>query len=236
MSVNIPKEARITAESGKGILNPPDGLTVREQARWWVKEPEMLLVAMSNGNISPEVMDAIERAAKDNDLAFKVIDSTKVDGLTNEDRSRLFALSTDGGDWMPSKRGRSSKALSNLRMAFKIREVSDEPTRKKMLTEAIYAESNGMIEKDAVRKRIKEIEKLWESISSVNPLFIEAFIEACPEKLAISAEQICELIIGGEAELPALMDAEGIEITLENLIKLMDHGIKGLTPLFFNRK
>lgn len=108
--------------NGQRELHPPEGLSLREQARWWCCEPEALLVAFRNDSLSDDAKQAIECVAKDNDLAHKVIDSKVVPGLSASERARLFELLTDGGtrSSQPSKRGPKRKIKHALDVADSI--------------------------------------------------------------------------------------------------------------------
>lgn len=62
--------------------------------------------------------------AKDVDLAHKVIDSAKVSGLTNAERSRLFDLLTGGGEWEGKKHNEKSEAVRDLKLALELEHVT----------------------------------------------------------------------------------------------------------------
>jgi len=174
---------------------PPDGLSAGEQARWWLREPEMLLVAQFNGDISEQVMQAIERAAKDNDLAHKIIDAKKVDGLTNAERSRLFEILTDGGAWEPKRKGPPSTALSDLRIAFELKNVLDSEERKQKLSAAIHQDfGGGKVEADRIRKRIKRIEALWEAVRQFDHDVIASLLEDISDYDNMDADMIPRIL------------------------------------------
>ncbi|RII28906.1 MAG: hypothetical protein CXR31_03265 [Geobacter sp.] len=166
----------MTKTNSKAVLSPPDGLSMREQARWWTCNPESLLAALKNGTISGELFNAIERAAKDTDLAMKIADREQVNGLTQEERGRLFSLLTDGGELGGPKKGAPSRALSDLCMAHAIKHITDPHKRKQELRKAIVAELGGTAEEDRIRKRIKRIEDLWRLASQFNPNSIEMLL------------------------------------------------------------
>jgi hypothetical protein len=197
--VKVPKDSQLQ------IISPPHGSSIREQARWWMFRGELAALALSNGMIPDNVIEAIKLASSDNDLAFKIIDKKKVESLANEERSRLFSLLTDGGEWSGQKMGAPSKAVSDLRMAFDIREIVDDKERYDQLKNAIFTESGGCIEISAIKLRIKRIENLWQQVNQLNPLFIKAFLEACPDDLALEAKKISWLLNGAVENIPEPM-------------------------------
>lgn len=197
--VKVPKDSQLQ------MLSPPDGLTGHDQARWWMARGELAALAMSNNMIPDDVIEAIKLASSDNDLAFKIINKKKVDGLANEERSRLFSLLTDGGEWSGQKMGAPSKAVFDLRMAFAIREIEADKERADLLETAIFTESGGCIEISAIKLRIKRIENLWQQVNRLNPLLIKAFLEACPDDLALDAKKICWLLNGAAENIPEPM-------------------------------
>lgn len=178
----------------QGILCPPEGLTVREQARWWAGEPEMLMVALANDDISPDVMSEIARVAKQNDLAFKVANRKKVDGLTNDDRDEIFSMLTDGGECPVPRQGPPSKALTDLRFAYDIREVTEQAQRRKLLREAILKEF--AVSDEAVNKRIQRIEKLWQSLIHIDSDLIGSLLQASQPDDTLTYEDIHWLLSG----------------------------------------
>jgi hypothetical protein len=108
----------MSSERSKGILYPPDGLTINEQARWWMSDAVMLQVGLTNKEISKEVMLAIKQVAKDNDLAYKIIDDKIVKGLTNEERGRLYFVLTVGGEWQGNDKSRPPETVRDLLLAL----------------------------------------------------------------------------------------------------------------------
>jgi len=168
-------------DSGYGVFCPPEGLTTEEQARWWLSEPVMFMMAVNNGSIPSNVMAAIEETTKDHGHAFKIIDEKRVRGLTNEERSRLFYILTNGGEWSGRKQGASTKTLQNLRLAYATREISDLNTRRDMLSDAILKQSGGMISKDGIYRRIRRIDQLWQSVCHYKPGVIACIVNSCPE-------------------------------------------------------
>ena len=107
---------------GDGIMTPPDGLSLRDQARWWLQEPVMLEIALENNSISREVFEEMQKVGIDKDsnlkLAHEIIDRCKVPGMKAEDRSRMYANLTDGGEWSPTGRGRKSNVARDLKVAL----------------------------------------------------------------------------------------------------------------------
>lgn len=179
----------------QGLSCPPDGLTALGQARWWLREPEKLLFALRNGCITPEVMSACEQVAKGNDLAFKVIDTKKIKGLSNEERSLIFNVLTDGVEWTGQAQGAPSKALSDLRMAYSIKDVTDSNERSKLLHDAIIAESGCMSEDDSIYRRAKRIEAFWASVITFPPIVIDSFLNNVhPDDEPMTQKQIMSIL------------------------------------------
>ena len=115
---------------------PPEGFTLQEQGRWWASHPAEFQRAFATKTISQEVLEAIFRAAKDNDLAMKVIDRTKVPGLKEEERSRIFELLTCGGIYGGRKKdGPKPKTRRNLRIAIAIDGITDPRERNRIARE-----------------------------------------------------------------------------------------------------
>lgn len=114
-------------------LGPPDGLTIRETARWWAGEPIKLTDAFKRNAITEDVVAAIIQVTKDNDLAHKIIDAKMVKGLYNEERSRLYYLLTDGGEWEGKSRTRPPETVRDLILAFKIQDIDSARERNKVL-------------------------------------------------------------------------------------------------------
>jgi hypothetical protein len=190
-------------QSQEWAPSPPDGMSLREQARWWLSEIELFLFASINKTIPEEVMQEIERCAKDNDLAMKIADRNKVKKvLTNKERARLFSLLTDGGELVEPKQGRYSKVLSDLYMAYSVREISDPQEKKQLLRDAIINESGAMAE-DSIYKRIMRIKKLWQSVSHFPPEIIETFVKISQEeKLKYSSQEHLFFALEVLSEMP----------------------------------
>lgn len=217
---------RVPEVSQHQILSPPDGLSIREQARWWMVRGELAALALNNGIIPDDVVEAIKIASSDNDLAFKIIDKKKVGGLTNEERSRLFYLLADGGEWSSLRMGAPSKAVSDLRMAFVIREIAGDKERYDLLKNAIRAEAGAVTEMRAIKLRIERIESLWQQVNRVNLLLIKAFLEACPDDLALDANAIICLLYGAAENVPEAMLED-----FSTLVKLFKTAIKAYSDV-----
>lgn len=190
--------------TGQGIFCPPEGLSVEGQARWWLSELDMFMVAHNSGIIPANVMAAIEQITKDNDLAHKIIDEKKVRGLTNGERSRLFHVLTNGGEWAGRKQGPATKTIQDLRLAYEVREVSDTNTRKALLTDAIIKLS-GVRSEDALYRRLRRIEQLWQSVCHYKPEVIANILDSCSsENISITNETIHRMaeLLNAFYELP----------------------------------
>lgn len=155
--------------TGQGIFCPPEGLSVEGQARWWLTELDMFMMAHNSGIIPANVMAAIEQITKDNDLAFKIIDDEKVRGLNNEERGRIFYRLTNGGEWTGRKQGAPTKTLQDLRIAYELRDITDQKTRRDALATEIKEQSGGMVSDDGVYRRLRRIENLWQSVRHYEP-------------------------------------------------------------------
>lgn len=178
---------------GSDGLSPPEGLSIHEQARWWSKHPAELEFALSQGTITPEVWEECLQVGKDVDLAMKIADRNKVTGLDLEERKRLFFLLTDGGELEKPSRGRPSKALPDLRIAYALREISDPQARVKALHDAVVADS-GVMEEDSIYRRIKRIEKLWSKVKHFKLETINLFLINSKNEDDFSIELIIRLL------------------------------------------
>lgn len=174
------------------LLSPPDGLSLREQAQWWLRNPDMFMYACVQKTISDEVMQEIELAAKDNDLAMKVADRDRVDGLSNEERRRLFCLLTGGAEISEPRRGRPSMAVADLRIANSVRGISDPEVRKQALHDAVIA--SGFVAEDSAYRRIKRIEDLWRAVSHFKPEVLDQFLHECSDEKSFSEDDIVNLL------------------------------------------
>lgn len=117
------------------VMQPPEGLTLREQARWWAQNPHLLQIALARKALSPEIWAAILQVGKDVDLAHKIIDRKKVSGLTVEERGRIFELLTDGGVFDGSTRGRRENVARDIEIANVADEINDSRERNRRIRE-----------------------------------------------------------------------------------------------------
>ena len=186
-------DEEITQRILDDLLQPPEGLTLREQARWWLSHPVELQMALLQKEITPDVWEECICVAKDNDLAMKIADPKKVNGLGNEERKRLLFLLTDGGELGDPRQGRPSKVLTDLRIANSIRDISDFHTRERALRDAVIADS-GVMADDSIYRRMKRIEKLWVTVEHFKPEVIDLFLRNSTDKDDFSNDQLIRLL------------------------------------------
>ena len=144
--------------STKIAIAPPEGFTLQEQGRWWASHLAEFQRAFATKTISQEVLEAIFRAAKDNDLAMKVIDRTKVPGLKEEERSRIFELLTGGGIRGAKKDGQKPKTARNLRVAIAIDGITDPRERNRIAREMVGGNRYSK-ESNNVSKLLNEVDR-----------------------------------------------------------------------------
>lgn len=102
-----------------GIPYPPEGLSPQDEAKWWMQNPEWMLMAIVNDTLTPEIKEEIKRVDEDIQSAYRVIDRKKVPGLSEKQRGRMFELLTGGGIYSPrnAKRGRKPSVKQSLKVA-----------------------------------------------------------------------------------------------------------------------
>lgn len=186
-------DEEITQRILDDLLQPPEGLTLHEQARWWTRHPVEMLLALNQGKIISEVLEECLQIGKDADLAMKISDREKVTGLNNEERKRIFFLLTDGGELGDPRKGRPSKALPDLRIAYSIRDIYDAQAREQALHDAVVADS-GVMEADSIYRRIRRIEKLWSTVKHFRPEAIDLLLRNSSNDDDCTQEQLIFLL------------------------------------------
>jgi hypothetical protein len=191
--MNEKHDAHVEFElQGTTIEIPPEGLTVHQQARWWMSKPTTIVHAKVLGLINQEVWDALCQIGKDTDLAHKVVDSKKVPGLTREERDRLFAILTDGGDAPGGgKGGRRSKLARNMRIAIAIEGVA-EPRERNRIVREMAGDCYGKASNN-ISKILKEVDKANEILNTKDREKFKQILEIIPNE--DSSEEALDLMV-----------------------------------------
>lgn len=159
------------------IPQPPDGLTLREQARWWAQNPKCLHMALLHDIIPPETFAAIFQVGKDNDLSRKIIDRKNVHGLTSEERARIYELLTDGKEWRDQKHEPTISAVDELLLTEAANEITDPEERRHHL----HKESKSHGKSGETTKLLKRIDGLLDKFKGYDPQVLSMLLHICQE-------------------------------------------------------